>query len=330
MSHSYQVYGVGIESTTRIAGLEPCPLDPRFISLRFETGPETEWVKREIGLNGRIVVHRSTEEATADPAFILREHGNGKFYELSYSEGARFVVNDSTDRLWGTVQPPLTDEDLASFFLGPVMGFVLRKRHVTCLHASGVELQGRAVIFSGNAGYGKSTTAGALALRGVPILSDDIVPLELTETGVRATPGYPRVCLWPESVEKLVGEPEALPRLTPVWEKRFLPLDGVRARFSAEKKPLGLIYVLGERSSEESAPRVEEITSREALLHLVQNTYMNWLLDRAQRAEEFDQLWKVVKRIPVRRIVPHRDPARIGALCELIQADAERTLARVE
>lgn len=328
MSYSYRVYGVRIESTISIVGLEPCPPDSLPVSLRFESGPEAEWVKRETGSNGRIVVLRPTEEESSDPAFILTEYGDGKLCELSYSEGARFVVTRSTDRMWGTVQPPLTEEDLASFFLGPVMGFVLRRRQMTCLHASGVELHGRAVVFSGHAGYGKSTTAGGLALRGVPILSDDIVPLELTEEEIWVPPGYPRVCLWPESVEKLVGQAEALPKLTPVWDKRFLPLDGVRAKFSAEKLPLGLIYLLGERSREEHAPRVEEIHPRTAFLELVQNTYMNWLLDREQRAVEFEQLGKLVKRVPVRRIIAHEDPARIGMLCDLIQADAERILRK--
>jgi hypothetical protein len=57
-------------------------------------------------------------------------------------------------------------------------------------------------------------------------------------------------------------------------------------------------------------------------MELVQNTYMNWLLDRHQRAAEFDALSKLVTQVPVRRIVPHADPGRIGELCDLIQADA--------
>jgi hypothetical protein len=54
---------------------------------------------------------------------------------------------------------------------------------------------------------------------------------------------------------------------------------------------------------------------------------MNWLLDRTQRAAELDLLSRIVAKVPVRRVVPHRDPARIGALCELIIADAERLFA---
>ncbi len=312
---------------TSIAGLEPCEANSVRFALQFETGPEPEWARCGTALPGRVLSRLPAVERAADPAFVLTEHGQGKCYDLSYSDGTRFVVGEGAERIWGTIQPPLTGEDLATYFLGPVMGFVLRQRRITCLHASGVELQERAVLFSGDAGCGKSTTAAALALRGVPVFCEDIVPLETTNGRCWAIPGYPRVCLWPEAVATLLGNPEALPRLTPAWEKRYLPLDGVRARFARASRPLGLIYLLGERSSEADAPRIEEMHPKDALLALVQNTYMNWLLDRERRAEEFDELWKVLQQVPVRRIVAHTDGAAIGTLCERILADAAKTLA---
>jgi hypothetical protein len=191
-----------------------------------------------------------------------------------------------------------------------------------------LELHDHAVLFSGDAGFVKSTTAAALALRGATVLSDDIVPIQFTQERYWAIPGYPRVCLWPESVASLIGPDQELPRLSPRREKRYLPLDGVRAKFAANKKPLGMIYLFGERSADECAPRVEELSPREALLELVQNTYMNWLLNREQRALEFDELCKIVQQIPVRRLVAHSDTAKLELLCERIFEDAESMLAR--
>lgn len=327
MSYSYRAYGVGIEATAPIPGLEPSSQGAGVFNLQFETGPEPDWAKQGTSLPGRALSRLPASELTADPSFVLTEHAHGKCYDLSYSDGTRFVVDEAAERVWGTFQPPMTREDLATYFLGPVMGFLLRQKRITCLHASAVELCGRAVIFSGYAGYGKSTTAAALALRGIPILSEDIVPLQLTEDGIWAVPGYPRVCLWPDAVAKLLGNPEGLPKLTPTWTKRYLPLDGVRGNFAADKKPFGLIYIFGERSAAPDVPRIEELRPREALLELVQNTYMNWLLDRRRRAEEFDELWKVVQQIPVRRIVAHTDGAEIPNLCDQILKDAGRILA---
>lgn len=328
MTFLYKVYGIGIESDSSISGLEPLA-NLSEISLRFESGPAPEWVRSTRRLTRRELVHRAADDETADPAFTLSEFGEGECYALSYTDGARFMVHPKQSKVWGSCEAPLTSEDLATYFLGPVLGFVLRQRHITCLHASSVELQRQAVVFSGDPGYGKSTTAAALALRGIPVLAEDIVALELTESTICVKPGYPRVCLWPDAVQKLMGDAEALPRLTPTWEKRYLPLDGVRGKFAAERVPLGLIYIFGGRIDDANAPRVEEVNPREALLELVQKTYMNWLLDRERRAEEFHDLWKVVGRVPVRRIIAHEDPGKIGQLCELILADAARVLGGV-
>ena len=322
MSYSYRVYGLGIDSATSIAGLHALPQNARLVDLRLETGPQPDWVTRATALPGRVTPRLPESEDAADPTFQLIEHGLAECFELVYSDGASFVVDAQARRVWGTLRSPLTDADLATYFLGPVLGFILRRRHITSLHASAVELFGHAVALSGDAGFGKSTTAAALALRGVPVLGEDISPLQETAGRFHLVPGYPRVCLWPDSVAFLLGSAEALPQLTPVWEKRYLPLDDVRASFSPESLPLGLIYLFAPRSDDAGAPRVEEMRPREALLTLVQNTYMNWLLDREQRAVEFDTLSRLVQQVPVRRIVPHRDPVRIAALCELIQKDA--------
>jgi len=153
---------------------------------------------------------------------------------------------------------------MATYFLGPVLGFVLRRRNIICLHASGVEIQGYAVCFCGDAGYGKSTTAAALAFRGLPVIAEDVVALEESGGEFRAVPGYPRVCLWPESVRMLLGREDALPQLTPVWDKRFLELDAQRAKFAAAKLPFGVIYLFAPRSDDQSAPRRKNQPARSA------------------------------------------------------------------
>ena len=324
INYSYRVYGVSLNSNIDIPGLSPNGAYSANAEITVEGGPEPEWVRQALCSQGRVVSHLPAGERTPDPSFVLTEYGDRNCFELSYSDGTRFVVSAAADRVWGTYEPPLTQEDLATYFLGPVMGFLLRRRQFTCLHASAVELHGRAVLFCGEAGYGKSTTAAALALRGVPVISEDIVPLGLKKGQFWAVPGYPRICLWPDAAAHLTGSREGLPRLTPVWGKTYLALDGSRASFVKEKQPLGIIYVLGERTASAQAPCVRELRAKEALLELVKNTYMNWLLDREQRAEEFNVLGNLVQQIPVRQLAAHSDPQRITQLCELIVEDSAR------
>ena len=324
MNHSYRAYGLRIFSNTAIPGLLYDPLPAPNADVSLDIGAQPDWVGRVLLLPSFCYHHQPADPETGDPAFIVTALGEMEFFELTYTDGTRFVVDGAGSKVWGTWTPPLVLEDLVSYLLGPVMGFVLRRRGVTPLHASAVSVGGHAIVLSGAAQAGKSTTAAALALRGIRVLCEDVAPLKEDKDGFSVEPGYPRVCVWPDAVEKLLGQGDALPRLTPNWEKCFLALDGVRAKFEAERQPLGVVYLFAERSEQSDAPRVEKLSPREALLGLVQNTYMNWLLDRKQRAEEFDVLSRLVARVAVRRIVPHQDPARLGALCEVLLQDAGR------
>ena len=97
----------------------------------------------------------------------------------------------------------------------------------SCLHASAVAIEGRAVAIVGPSGAGKSSTAAAFARLGYPVLSDDIVALTGDGQRFHVQPAYPRVRLWPSAVTSLFGSRDALPRIVPDWEKRYLPLiDG--------------------------------------------------------------------------------------------------------
>ena len=94
------------------------------------------------------------------------------------------------------------------------------------------------------------------------------------------------------------------------------------APFEDRKRQLAAIYILETRSDGDDAPRIEEISAREAAVLLVQNTYMNYLLGKEQRAAEFDAIARLLSQVRVRRVVPHSDPARIPAMCELLEMDA--------
>jgi hypothetical protein len=328
VTYSYRVYGLELYSSVIIAGLEPHSEANFQRNVQFESGPQPDWVNAGLALPGSVIVRRQAADGSIGPTLTITAHGENGCFELAYADDTRFVVSGDAARIWGTFLPPLTPEDLATYLLGPIMGFLLRLRGRTCLHASAVRIGDCGVALVGDAGFGKSTTAAALALRGVSVCSEDIVPLAEVYERFEIVPGYPRVCLWPDSVEMLLGSKDALPLLTPVWDKRYLPLDGKRAKFADENSPLGMIYLFAARSDSEGAPRVEELRPKEALLELVQNTYMNWLPDPEQRAREFDVLARLVDAVPVRRIVPHTDPRKIRELCDLIIDDAKTVVAK--
>ncbi len=322
MKHEYTAYGLPLRSDVELPGLREARGEAAFTPVVFITKIKPDWADEAADLPARVVHSLPAAPECADPAFLLEQIDDGIFFRLSYGDGTEFIVDTHGERVWGNCPEPLTIEDLATYFLGPVMGFVLRMRGATPLHASAVVVGGVAVAFSGEAGAGKSTTAAALALRGAPAVCEDIAAIAENRGHFFVQPGYPRVCLWPDAVEKLLGTKEALPNLTPTWNKKYLPLDGERASFAERIVPLGAVYLLGELAVDGRTPRIEEMSRREALLELVQNTYMNALLTKEQRAAEFELLSRLVIRVPCKRVIPHYDGAKIGELCELIEKDA--------
>jgi hypothetical protein len=243
----------------------------------------------------------------------------GEFSRIDYADGAQFWINRDASELWAAWPENLAIEDVASYLLGPIFGLMLRLRGTACLHASAVAFGDSTAAFVGPPGAGKSTMAAALAQRGYTVLSDDIVVLIERDKAFFTVPSYPYLSLWPESVEMLYGDSEALPRFVPSWEKRRLALDG-DGRFGDRELTLAAIYLFGDRRSGLPS-RIEEIDARRALLTLIPNTYATNALDARMRAEEFEVLGRLVERVPIRKLLPQADRLSIGALCELIRTD---------
>jgi hypothetical protein len=155
---------------------------------------------------------------------------------------------------------------------------------------------------------------------GCPILTDDIVALAERNGIIYVEPGFPQLRLWPESVRLLYETADALPRLTPTWDKRALDLSRSGFCFQEEALPLAAIYLLDSRADVRE-PFVEELFGRNTLLTLLANAYVGYLLDADMRRHEFESLANLARHVPIRRAVSPSDPALIPSLCSSIVAD---------
>jgi hypothetical protein len=260
------------------------------------------------------------------PSLRVATLAGKSYFGLFYSDGVRFAVDREGREVWADWPEGYSIEDAATYLVGPVLGFVLRLRGTTPLHASAIAVEDQAIALVGVPGAGKSTTAAAFAHLGFGVLSDDVVALADGHDRFLVAPGYPRVNLWPDSVRTLWGSEDALPHITPTWGKHYLPLDQNGRRFQSEQLPLGAIYFLGQRDPDRTAPVIEEVAAGDALMTLVTNTYVNYLLDRDMRHREFDLLSRLVARVPVRRLRPSANPSRLLAMCDAIAGDARRVM----
>ena len=279
--------------------------------------------------SSKILYTSSQDDPPGQPNLRVGVLPGEDYFGFFYSDGVRFAVERRGREVWGDWPESYTLEDACTYLLGPVIGFVSRLRGVTCLHASAVAVDEQAIALVGFPGAGKSTTAAVFAHYGYPVIADDVVALTENGENFLVPPGYPRVNLWPDSVRALFGSEEALPRITPTWDKRYMALGDNGFGFATKPLPLRVIYLLGAREAELAAPVVEEIAGSDALAGLVANTYVNYLLDREMRSQEFDLLSRVVGVIPIRRVRLPADPSTVFDLCEAIAADARRMMVTI-
>ncbi len=166
------------------------------------------------------------------------------------------------------VIPELEGGGANLIILGPVMAGVLHQRGLLVLHASAVEIEGRAVLFLGDKGQGKSTMAVAMRERGHRLVADDVVAIDLDpERGPRVIPSFPQARLWPSAARALGLDGERLPRLHPAYEKR---LYRAASDFSHSPVPLERAYVL----AIDDRVAVEALDPLDAVVELVRGTYL--------------------------------------------------------
>jgi hypothetical protein len=247
--------------------------------------------------------------------------GNELAYWLKYDDGTNFFIHDGGSSVWVTWPSTSCLEDAATYLLGPVMAILAQLRGMTCLHGCAVAIDGHIIALLGPQGAGKSTSASAFALAGYPVAADDLILLNEFENGFAVEPTYPVLRLWPKSVELLFGDQEALPRLTPGWDKRALSLNAAAYRFQEEALPLRAVYFLGMRSESESAPFLSPISGAAALMKLVSNSWGHYVDKPEILARQLQLFGRLSRQVPIRDLTPHTDSRRLPAMCQMLVND---------
>jgi hypothetical protein len=322
MGWSYSVFGLHLHANQSIPGLESVAASFELPDVDLRLGEQPSVASNGSERCDILTFTSSILSESGEPALRIWQVADSSILRLEYIDGTTFWLDRAGTSVWATWPETSSREDTATYFLGPVLGILLRLRGVTCLHASAVAIGEAAIALVGVAGSGKSTTAAALARRGHLVISDDIVALAERDGTFCVFPAYPYLSLWPDSVDIVYGPDKVLPSFSPNYEKRRLLLAEDCLRFQEKLMPLGGIFLLAERSAEDSAPCLENLTPRESLLALLADSYATKLIDANMRAKEFEQLGRLIGTVPVVRLRPHRDRQRINLMCDLIERSA--------
>jgi hypothetical protein len=211
---------------------------------------------------------------------------------------------------------------------GMVLGLWLERRGTLALHASGAVVGDAAVAFLATKGGGKTTTATAMVAAGDPLLTDDLLALDLTGDEVCAQPGYPQLRLWPEQADHFLGGHEHLDLVHPAFTKRRVVVGGPDGFGELADGPRRLrrIYLPAREepgaAAGDHAVRVEPVAGQQALIELVRHTFLPQEVHRfGWQDRRLAELGRLVAEVPVRRLRYPSGLERLPALVRAIRAD---------
>ena len=220
--------------------------------------------------------------ATAGDRYLLRAHHHIDF-EISQDLGL-------VEAWLSDICPPEMLEILGS---GLLVSVLLALRGEFALHASTVEVDGRAVAFIGESGMGKSTLAAMACATGAKLVTDDLLRLDLSTPTAR--------CYLGSLENRLRWKPS---ELSPAYSATVtaLSVDGRRllrpVPSEAELAPLvAIVAPLPDRTAEKlDIVRLDPAPSVMQLNRCLRTP--GWL-DLAFRQKAFSQLSRIAELVPV-------------------------------
>lgn len=209
-------------------------------------------------------LHRRWAALTTRPVRVREVYaGKTLLRSVDFAEPAGYLlwVRDfgrvliSPDGFELLCEPDPENPEWATIVSAQALPLAATIRGLEVMHASGVVLDGRAVLLMGPAGAGKSSLAAALLRAGAELLSDDVVALALSDGTLLAHAGSMALQLRAAEHERLSArERTALGRPAGTVEDKRRYVSGE----APDAAPLGCVFLL-ERSARE--PAVERLAA---------------------------------------------------------------------
>lgn len=306
---AYEVYGLRLTSVIPL----PCPV-PR------DPGPaQAELVYGSTSLFSRVYRAIGTTP-NGNPWFRHSRLPDGSDY-LRWSGLFEFLIAADGRKVACRSLDETSHEVFQTYLLGQVLSFALLKRGIESLHSTAVVVDGEAVGFVGDCGYGKSSLGAAFLQAGHPLLTDDLLVVEEDAHGVLAYPGVPRIKLFPEIARGLLGEGIVGTPMNNLTPKLVIPLG--RKLFCRDVSPLRAIYVLTfpAGSSRNDRITIRALSPRRAFLELLKDTFNAMVLEPARLTRQFDLAARLAGKVPVKSLSFPRSLDRLPSVREAILSD---------
>jgi hypothetical protein len=244
-------------------------------------------------------------------------------YLLRFRNLAEFEIRPQLREIDGYRLPSTLDHTFNHLLLDQVLPLASGGSRRLTLHASVVDVGGRAIAFLGGTRHGKSTLAAALARRGHAVLSDDCCVICRNDDGLAIAPAYPGLRLFPEDIDGLFGDASARrPRVAHYSTKqRVVPREPSRSPL--RRVALGALYMLAPQppGTTPAVTRISARSSRDAVLDIIGVTFCLDVRDADRAREGFTLAAETASVCPVRLLSFPWDLTALDSVVDAVIAD---------
>jgi len=306
--YSYYVYGIPVRSDMRF------PLEES--ARRLEPAVELRRGDRSQFANVSL-------ESDPENWYQLVTFPDRSFY-IRWPELFEFLVSPDGRRITYNPLPQASLVAFETYLLGQVLSYALLKLGYEVLHATTVIVDGEALAFLGQSGYGKSSLAAAFLQAGFKILSDDLLVLRETPEGFLIPPGLPRIKLFPEIAERFLPFPINGAAMNPLTEKSVIPVPKMHSwRAPALLRALYKLPYPSPRRSP-SKVRIWGLPEKTVFRELLASAFNSRMVETARLRRQFETTARLLTTAPVRRISYPRGLDHLPEARDAILADFRR------
>ncbi len=216
---------------------------------------------------------------------------------LDVTEVARFLI-EKGKRVTMAPYPEADEDTLKLYVLGSCMGAILHQRGNLVLHANAIRIDDGVILFAGESGAGKSTTAAVFHQKGYQVIADDVVAIDQQELVIG---GIPQIKLWDDALQQLDIGKDGLELIRYQVEKYSFPIE----RYNDEPLPVKAIYFL-DPSADSVQQQIEfhPLEGMEKFNYLKANTYQSEFMEgMGLKRKHLELCGKIANHVTAARIV---------------------------
>ena len=198
------------------------------------------------------------------------------------------------------------------------LGFIMIQKKMIAIHGGVIEMDDKAVIFTGDRGAGKSTLTTALRERGYKFISDDVAGVKIDKVPY-VMPGFPYQKLCESAMDKFGYDKGAFTSFMSDNEVKYVvpAID----EFVNEKRELVSIVKLTVGDVDEVT--IEELRGSEKLNNIIENIYRGEYIKHLGKMDPiyFKQCVDIAKNIRFFKITRPANQFTVDTQIDLIEGE---------